>query len=688
MAPPSPAAFPCLPACRRCRRRSLATAVAAALLALGGAGLAPPLGAQEWQPIGPNGGPLREIAQAPGAPDVLYAVTRGGGIFRSTDHGRDWQLAGDALNGQDLEDLVVDPRDPLRLYAAVKEVGVGVSADGGATWTIHTAGLPEPNPLVLVLAADPAAPGRLLAGTFTGLFQSADHGATWTALGGAIAAQAVYALLFDAVHPGTVYAGALAGGFFKSTDGGATWTASNAGLPPGTPVYDLAADPGAPATLYATAYGQVFRSDDGGGSWTAGAHATVDHLAVAPNGWLFGIGPWDVYRSTDRGATWVATGIPSPVVPEHGRALIADPATTGLIFAAATSGLLASASYGTVWRSASRGLTGTTIDRVVIAAGAPATVYASVEGLGVVGSKVPAPGAAGGALDRPAWQPANGNLAAQDQDAGTALAVDPRHPTILWRGTFFDAAWSGDGGATWTLANIPDDCMIVFSIALDPVRSSTVYLFGGSYENTCDTRDSHSWKTADGGAVWKNLPLDGPWLLIDPSHPTSLYAFGSGLSRSDDGGATWQLLPVRGKRLAVADLALDPARTAIAYAATPDGVFKSTNRGATWSRTGSGLPAGNVAAVAVDPRHPALVYAAVVPVGGGGGAAAGAVAGKTGDPGVYLSTDGGATWSPYGAGLPAAEVTGLVLDAADPGRLYALTAGYGLYRLAAAAPPR
>lgn len=663
-------------------RRSAGIRSAAVLMAVAAATAPPHLGAQVWSPIGPNGGPLNAIAQAPGAPQVMYAVASAGGIFRSGNHGRDWQLASDALDQQFLEDLVVDPTDPSVLYASVVGAGIEKSTDAGSSWRRLGTGLPGPVPFAMVLAIDPSDHRILYAGTLNGPYKSTDGGASWTPPIGAITQQQVYALLIDAAHPSTIYAGCNGGGFFKSSDGGATWEAKNAGFLPDTVVIDLAADPGSPGTLYATAGSRIYRSDDGGESWTAGdAGVFIDHLVVAPNGWLFGLSVNDVSRSTDRGATWVSTAIGSPPTTEHRRGLIADPETPGLIFAATTAGLLASPSYGAVWLPSSRGLAATSIAKVAIAAGSPATVYASVDGMGVVRSQAAAPGAGG----HTAWQPANGDLTVEQLDAFTALAVDPRHPTNLWRGTFFGAAHSSDGGATWTVADIPDDCMVVQALAIDPTRSATVYVGATEYENSCATRDTDSWKTTDGGATWQSLPIDTTNLLIDPTHPAILYLFfDTGVFRSDDAGASWQETSLRSAGFLVNDLAIDPTRTAILYAATGGGVFKTTNRGNSWQRASRGLPPGSVIGIAIDPRHPAQVYAAIASTAATAAIVAGAANG-TGAAGVFLSNDGAATWSPYGAGLPTPELSGLLFDRGDPDHLYALTQGYGLYRIGAAA---
>ena len=673
--------------------RRLGGLAAAALLAAATVAAA----AQPWTSIGPNGGSLRVIAQAPGAPDVLYAVSGGSGIFASFDHARHWQLESDQLDGHFVEDLVVDPHDASVLYAALADRGIWKSGDRGATWAESDAGLPPGNPSVaLSLAIDPVDSRVVYAGTGGGVYRSTDAGATWAAAGAdRMGAQEIFVVAVDAAHPGTVYAGCSA--LFKSTDFGVTWARKDRGLPGVVAVVDIVAAPSS-ATLYASTGNRVFRSDDGGDSWTAGAGGFEDHLAVASNGWLFGIGFDHLSRSTDRGMTWVTVPSFPPPALEHGRALIAEATPGGAVFAATSAGLVASHNDGASWLPASRGLTATLVDTVAIAAGAPSTLYASVGGLGVV-KQAGGTGSTGG-TGGTGWHQLNGSLQPSQLDAGTALAVDPGHPSTLWRGTTFGVARSDDGGLTWIDRSPPDDCMLVWSIAVDPRRSDTVYAGATEYQNYCDRRDSHSWKSTDGGRDWLGLPVSSLSMVIDPLHPAILYSVGVVIYRSVDGGASWQDATAGLGGAGVNALVIDPANPRTLYAATTQGVFKSGNRGRTWRAARTGLPRGSVVGVAVDPGQPATVYAAIASAGatggaggargagsaGGGGAGGGDADGGGTPGGVFVSTDGAASWRLLGSGLPSRRLSGLAIDPARPNILYALTQGYGLYRLAGAAP--
>src|SRR2546422_1378767 len=83
-------------------------------------------------------------------------------------------------------------------------------------------------------------------------------------------------------------------------------------------------------------------------------------------------------------------------------------------------------------------------------------------------------------------------------------------------------------------------------------------------------------------------------------------------------------------------LAIAPTTPTTLYAGTNGGgVFKSTNLGASWSAVNTGLTSPGVLALAVDPATPTILYAGT---GGAGGAF------------VFMSTDGGGSWSPVLAG--------------------------------------
>lgn len=78
-------------------------------------------------------------------------------------------------------------------------------------------------------------------------------------------------------------------------------------------------------------------------------------------------------------------------------------------------------------------------------------------------------------------------------------------------------------------------------------------------------------------------------------------------------------------RRTVNGFAVDPENPKVMFAALRDGLFRSQNAGRSWKPAGVGLR--SMAAVTIDPKRTDQVYAA------------------SEDGRLYVSTDGGATWT-------------------------------------------
>jgi photosystem II stability/assembly factor-like uncharacterized protein len=171
---------------------------------------------------------FKSFVQDPGNPQVLYAGSwnssePGFSVSKSVDGTKSWKPAASGLPGDAVDQLLSEA--PGVVYALVGDQKLFRTDDGAASWK-PLASFPSAD--LRKLRIDPSAPARLYAATKDGLFASADSGATWSKLGGAIAKEDVEDIV---VGPG----GALYAGHFhgvsKSVDGGATWIAVGAGLP-------------------------------------------------------------------------------------------------------------------------------------------------------------------------------------------------------------------------------------------------------------------------------------------------------------------------------------------------------------------------------------------------------------------------------------------------------------------------
>ncbi len=182
-----------------------------------------------------------------------------------------------------------------------------------------------------------------------------------------------------------------------------------------------------------------------------------------------------------------------------------------------------------------------------------------------------------------------------------------------------DVPWEPIGpdpirGATWSGGGPSDYGGRALAIALDPARQGTL-LMGAAQGGI--------WRSTDSGASWKAVGDGLPSLAIKvirfaPSDPSIVYAgsgephsktsiWGMGVFRSTDGGATWGALPASGKEwdfryLAVSGLEVHPKDPKTLWVTTADvlqdrvdafeappsaaepGIFRSTDGGATWRR--------------------------------------------------------------------------------------------------------
>src|SRR2546422_192415 len=192
------------------------------------------------------------------------------GIYKSNDAGNSWFAINAGLpDSRFVQTLAIAPSAPTTLYVSLRfagthDIGVYKTTDGGKTWTL--AG--QSSSIWEILEVDPRTPDIVYASGAdswegSGIFKSTDGGITWRAINTGLSNLHVNALAIDPQTPTTLYLGTrdwrgqAHGGVFKSTDGGNIWHAINAGLTDFT-IWALAIDPKTPSTIYATTLDGVF----------------------------------------------------------------------------------------------------------------------------------------------------------------------------------------------------------------------------------------------------------------------------------------------------------------------------------------------------------------------------------------------------------------------------------------------
>ena len=247
-------------------------------------------GVAPWAAIGPTnvGGRTLCLAFRPGDPNVLYAGSASGGLWKSTTGG----VGADAWDPVDtgfpvlgVATIAIDPGNPDVMYIGTGEgysyqgsdggevnrltrgsYGVGIlkTQDGGVTWTHSLDWTYNQSRGVWTIQIDPTNTSRLYAATTEGVYKSVDAGGSWSLVNPVLMATDVR---IHPATPSTVWAahgnfGTTGHGIYRSSNSGQTWTKLAAGLPASwTGKVQLAISPIAPYAVYAS----VANSDVGFG---------------------------------------------------------------------------------------------------------------------------------------------------------------------------------------------------------------------------------------------------------------------------------------------------------------------------------------------------------------------------------------------------------------------------------------
>ncbi|HTJ24710.1 MAG TPA: glycosyl hydrolase [Candidatus Limnocylindria bacterium] len=650
----------------------------------------PPL---QWRSIGPavSGGRVATVAGTDLDPALFYAGAAGGGVWKSTNGGMDWQPVFDAEGSQSIGAIAISPKDARDVWVGTGEGwvrndvlpgdGIYHSTDGAKTWT--RMGLTGTSQIARVLI-DPRDTRRILVAALgdpfresaeRGVFRSLDGGKTWEKTlyrGPAVGASD---LAMDPRNPDVLYAGlwrfrrsawrmesgGADDGIYKSTDGGATWTKLEGnGLPSGTlGRIALAIAPSDPKRVYAlieSKEGLLWRSDDGGATWKMTSKNTLiderpfyyTRVVVDPHDadHLFSVSVL-LAESKNGGKTWHVSG--KTLHGDHHDLWIAANGKT--ILEGNDGGAAISRDGGASW-SWRNVLPISQFYHVAYDTRAPYDVCGGLQDNGAWC----APVRTGHGILPQDWTRVSGG-------DGTYVVPDPRDPNVV-----LAAAGGGDNAgdlARW-------DARFQTQTDVSPyLRDQNVvaphrlrYRFNWETPIVFSPRDPRVAYTA-GNVVFRTTDLGQHWSVISPDLTRNL----AERERLSGGPVT---LDVTGAETFDTILALAPSPLASGtlWAATDDGVIQLTRDGGShWKNvTIPGLDAdARVSSIEASHAGAGTAYAAVDRH-------------FTGDrtPYVYVTTDYGAHWRAITDGLPHAEVHAVREDPADPRLLYAGT-GIGVW---------
>jgi photosystem II stability/assembly factor-like uncharacterized protein len=317
-----------------------------------------PLKALQYRSIGPyRGGRSVAVAGVPSQPFVFYYGATGGGVWKTTDGGINWESVSDGsvFGTGSVGAIAVADSDPNTVYVGMGESpirgnvshgdGVYKSNDAGKTW--KRVGLEDTRQIARI-RVHPKNPDLVYVAALghvwgpneqRGVFRSKDGGKTWEKVFNRGNKAGAIDLILDPTNPNILYAGfwevyrkpwtlesgGPGSGIFKSTDGGDTWNelTKNPGMPKGmVGTVGITVSPANGDRIWAIVEaedGGVFRSDNGGNTWTR----VNEERRLRQRAWYYTriyadpknadtvyVLNTGFYRSNDGGRTYTGIGVP------------------------------------------------------------------------------------------------------------------------------------------------------------------------------------------------------------------------------------------------------------------------------------------------------------------------------------------------------------------------------------------
>jgi photosystem II stability/assembly factor-like uncharacterized protein len=648
-----------------------------------------------WEPIFDDAPSLAigDVALAPSNPDIIWIGTgeanifrssqAGCGVYKSTDRGQTWRHMG-LTDTYTIGRIVVHPQNPDIVYVAASghewtlngERGVYKTGDGGQSW--QKVLFIDNETGAIDLAMDPADSETLYAAAWQRTRQK------W--------------------NDPRNHARSTGSGVFRSRDGGRTWQPINAGLPEGRFRGRIGLDVcrSAPNVLYALvdnyeisrqptpeemrdSYGvpscgfikgaTVFRSDDRGDSWRQVSGQTPEMKKFMERhsntyGWVFGqvrVDPSDpetVYIlgvplsvSNDGGKTFRLLG--GMHADHHG--LWIDAANPDYLVNANDGGIAVSYDRGKNWRCFTDNLPVCQFFNVNHDMASPFHVFGSMQDHGSFRGTVDL-SKGRQRIPAVAFEYAPGG-------EGSHHAIDPTDANRVYSAGFYGMLSRSDisrpdcGPEKWIVptayeneARLRGQWLAPFILSShnpDIVYHGMQYLF-----RSLDRGDT--WEkispdlTANESATMGDIPYHTLFTVSESPLKYGLIYAGSDDGRahvSRDGGRNWReitaALPLKKW---VSRLVASGHQLGTVYM-TQNGkrdddfapyAWRSDDFGKTWKDIAAGIPLGPVNVIREDPRDPGTLYLGT-------------------DGSVFVSRDGGKSWSALGGNLPWAYVHDLVV---------------------------
>lgn len=620
--------------------------------------------------LGPTtvSGRMISLAVDPANENAAYAGSASGGVWKTTDMGRNWTALNTRLSSMHIGALAIDPVNNKVIYAGTGETympgddwayaGIYVSTDSGATWTLLNGTADLKLSAVSSIAIDPKNTARIYVSGNTGIYATSDRGASWKKL--PLEGFVEQVMVSDLDHE-TLFATGSQTSVWRSKDAGATWIKlvgwnANRGLPDDNAWFNrVTITQSSGQTLKNTTSNHVlyvamadpfrlFRSDSEGESWYEVSRQTYNEKNFAvladPNDADVVFTAGGILRRATEGG-WKVNVLPLQYT--NIRAVAFAPSNPKIMYAATDNGMEVSVNGGLDWQPRSNGLNTTQWHSIALSADG-STAYGAVADRSLVREQrggvwyVSSWGTAREIVADPtrdlvvyalasdkgigrssdagqSFSPVNGNLPSGDKLAH--LAVNPVNAGFLYVASGANVYGTNDSGANWYLFGNGNNSSNVTSIAVSALNQK-VYV--GRADGSIDELSAFGGATV--GARWSNIYREGNKKAVAELSAvggTVTAAFdanwGTRIGRLVNTTGSWVFTDLTGNMPEGAwplALAVDPANQNVVYVSHLAGAFRGVSadgKAWSWSRTEDGLPEVMVTDIAISPATGRVYYA-------------------------------------------------------------------------------
>jgi len=563
--------------------------------------------------------------------------------------------------------FAVDASDNDHIIIGANTGGVWKTTDGGANWTPLTDYFS--NLTVYSVTMHPTNSSTYFAGSSSGLiYTSTDSGSTWSLLGIAGGTSLINKILINPNDTTIMFATSQNRGIFRSTNSGASWVQIVAGE---TRAYDVEFKPGDPTVVYATGLG-FYKSTNSGASFTEvtglgngpkmmGVTADDDarvYVLEADSGEFEGL-----YVSTNSGGSFTEInhagrnyfGYDTDGFGSGGQAprdmdIAVNPNDADEVHIA---GVL-------TWRSLDAGVsffcTSDWIPSLASGAGR-GYCHADVDIMEFVGTTLYV-GTDGGIFKATNTTVLNA-VYYTDITFGLGIrqfykiGITQSDPVIVTGGS------QDNGSSVLTTSGVWRDWLGADGMEGFIDKNNNNIMYG-------TTQFGRLYRSSNGGVSYSGLSEPGAgfgnWVTPfeqDPNVANTIYLGYTNVYKSVNSGSSWTSISQNfGDELD--NLKIAPTNSDIMYASRGSAMYKTTDGGATSWSTLSGY-SGLINSIAIHPTDPDKVAIAT-----------------TSSQRVYVSTDGGATWTSYKKNLPSFSALAVVWQDNTIDGLY-VGMNYGLF---------